>query len=47
MASIHKFNLLLFVPSAAPGSAVVEALRYKLKGCGIDYQWSHWNFSLT
>jgi hypothetical protein len=26
---------------------LVEALRYKLEGCGIDSQWCHWNFSLT
>jgi hypothetical protein len=27
--------------------AVVEALRYKPEGNGIDSQWCHWNFSLT
>jgi hypothetical protein len=26
---------------------LVEALRYKLEGCGFDSRWSHWNFSLT
>ena len=26
---------------------LVEALRYKLEGCGFDSQWCHWNFSLT
>jgi hypothetical protein len=27
--------------------AVVEALRYKPEGRGIDFHWCHWNFSLT
>jgi len=26
---------------------LVEALRYKPEGCGFDYRWCHWNFSLT
>ena len=26
---------------------MVEALRYKLEGCGFNSQWYHWNFSLT
>ena len=26
---------------------LVEALRYKPKGRGLDSQWNHWNFSLT
>jgi hypothetical protein len=30
----------------ARGGAVVEALRYKLDGCGIDSRWCQ-NFSLT
>jgi hypothetical protein len=25
----------------------VEALRYKPEGCGFDYRWCHWNFSLA
>jgi hypothetical protein len=29
------------------GCAVVEALRYKPEGRGIDSRWCHWNFSLT
>jgi hypothetical protein len=29
------------------GGAVVEALRYKPEGRGIDSRWCHWNFSLT
>jgi hypothetical protein len=23
---------------------LVEALRYKLEGCGFEYRWCHWNF---
>jgi len=26
---------------------LVEALRYKHEGHGFDFQWCHWNFSLT
>ena len=26
---------------------LVEALRYKLEGRGVDSRWCHWNFSLT
>jgi hypothetical protein len=26
---------------------LVEALHYKLEGRGFDYQWCHWNVSLT
>jgi hypothetical protein len=31
----------------AAGGAVVEALRYKPDGRGIDSRWCHSNFSLT
>jgi hypothetical protein len=31
----------------AAGSAVIEALRYKPEGRGIDSRWCHWNFLLT
>jgi hypothetical protein len=31
----------------ACGGAVVEALRCKPEGRGIDSRWCHWNFSLT
>jgi hypothetical protein len=31
----------------ARGGAVVEVLRYKPEGRGIDSRWCHWNFSLT
>ena len=26
---------------------LVEALHYKPEGCGFDFRWCHWNFSLT
>jgi hypothetical protein len=26
---------------------LVEALRYKPEGRGVDSRWFHWNFSLT
>ena len=26
---------------------LVEALRYKLEGCGFNSRWCHWNSSLT
>jgi hypothetical protein len=29
------------------GGAVVEALRYKPEGRGIDSRWCHWKFLLT
>jgi hypothetical protein len=29
------------------GGALVETLRYKPEGRGIDSRWCHWNFSLT
>jgi hypothetical protein len=31
----------------ARGDTVVEALRYKQEGRGIDSRWCQWNFSLT
>jgi hypothetical protein len=36
-----------YLVQEARGGAVVEVLRYKPEGCGIDSQWCHWNFSLT
>jgi hypothetical protein len=33
--------------TVARRGAVVEALRYKPEGHGIDFRWCHWNFSLT
>jgi hypothetical protein len=39
--------LSVFALNGARGGAVVEALRYKPEGRGIDSRWCHWNFSLT
>jgi hypothetical protein len=40
--------LATIVPcTGARGGAVVEALRYKPEGRGIDSRWCHWYFSLT
>jgi hypothetical protein len=36
-----------FILDGARGGAVVEALRYKPEGRGIDSRWCHWNFSLS
>jgi hypothetical protein len=33
-----------FQVAGARGGAVVEALRYKPEGRGIDSRWCHWNF---
>jgi hypothetical protein len=38
-----EYNIL----SGARGGVVVEALRYKPEGRGIDSRWCHWIFSLT
>ena len=33
--------------TGARGGVVVKALHYKPAGQGFDYQWCHWNFSVT
>ena len=33
--------------SGHPVAQLVQALRYKPEGCGLDSRWCHWNFSLT
>jgi hypothetical protein len=38
----RQFRYGLVVVLGARGSAVVEALRYKPEGRGIDSQWCHW-----
>jgi hypothetical protein len=43
LVNFVAFYLLL----GARSGAVVEALRYKPKGRGIDSRWCHWNFLLT
>jgi hypothetical protein len=39
-------NIYILLPEAR-GGAMVEALRYKPEGRGIDSQWCQHNFSLT
>jgi hypothetical protein len=44
---VHIFIVVFVIMMGARGGAVVEALRYKPEGRGIDFRWCHWNFSLT
>src|SRR5215475_12746786 len=37
----------VLIHKGARGGAVVEALRYKPEGRGVDSRLCHWNFSLT
>jgi cell division protein FtsL len=39
--------LVVVVHTWARSGAVVEALRYKPEGRGIDSRWCNWNFLLT
>jgi hypothetical protein len=39
-------NTQKYIYGARSGT-MVEALRYKSEGRGIDSQWFHWNISLT
>jgi spore maturation protein CgeB len=41
------FDVSFLLSAGARGGAVVEALRYKPEGRGIDSRWCNWNFSLT
>jgi hypothetical protein len=41
--SAKKFVVPIML-SGSRGGAVVEALRYKQKGRGIDSRWCHWRF---
>jgi hypothetical protein len=42
-ANFNILYCLLYV--GIRGGAVVEALRYKPEGRGVDPRWCHWNFS--
>jgi hypothetical protein len=44
--NVNEFLSVLFT-FGARGGAVVETLRYKPEGRGIDSRWCHWKFSLT
>jgi hypothetical protein len=45
----HEMRVLVSSTTfvGARGGAVVEALRYKPEGRGIDSRWCHWILSLT
>jgi hypothetical protein len=43
----YAIKALLSFKWGACGGAVVEALRYKPEGHGMDSLWCHWNISLT
>jgi hypothetical protein len=49
LATVTGSEILVWVTGKCEvrGGAVVEALRYKPEGRGIDSRSSHWNFSLT
>ena len=42
-----KFILIMVQYVVGAFSSMVEALHYKLKGCGFDSHWCHWNFLLA
>jgi hypothetical protein len=42
-----KFYVDLFILWGHAVVQLVEALRYKSEGRGLNSQWCHWNFSLT
>jgi hypothetical protein len=44
--NISENIYLIYYLLGARGGTVVEALRYKPEGLGIDSRWCHWNFSL-
>jgi len=31
----------------AHGGVVIKALRYKTAGCGLNFRWCHWIFSVS
>jgi hypothetical protein len=45
----NAFYIYIHYPETGGHTVVqlVEALRYKPEGHGIDSRWCHWNFSLT
>jgi hypothetical protein len=45
--TVKRICILHFVQLGARGGEVVQAVRYKPEGRGIDARWCHWNFSLT
>ena len=43
----HIDKSILCLNTGACDGQLVEALCYKPEGCRFDFQWCHWNFSLT
>ena len=48
-ADVHKCVNISFrlVHISDAVAQLVEAQRYKPKGCGFDSRWGHWNFSVA
>jgi hypothetical protein len=47
LSLLAVFSYRYLLCNGACGSVVVEALRFKPEGHGINSQWCHWNFPLT
>jgi hypothetical protein len=45
--AIFKVKIVITLLVGYTVAQLVEALRYKPEGCGLDSRWSHWNFSVT
>jgi hypothetical protein len=45
---VETISLAFYIQfMGAAVAQLVEALRYKLEGCGFHSQWCHWIFSLA
>jgi hypothetical protein len=44
MVVISNTLCLVSVKGGHAVAQLVEAQRYKLKGCGLDSRWYHWHF---
>jgi len=47
MLNVVYFYISTFRIGRHAVTQLVEALRYKPEGRGLDFRWCHWNFSLT
>ena len=43
----YNNELIIIIIYSNRGGIVFKALRYKQAGCGFDFRWCHWNFSVT
>jgi hypothetical protein len=41
------FSFVSFEILSYAVARLVEALHYKSEGCGFDFRWGYWDFSLT